>query len=182
MKKIFKHPIIVGITPVLLSFILTVFYDMIKNRQLLSTAKSVLSGIKNCISSFLQFNIKVWWIIVVVAIIIGILCFLAKIGKSKNHSNPTPLWMQYQKDKINGWNWEWKWQRDSFGKYYVDDLHPVCDYCGTPLVYSHDYSDCLKCVRCNRRFQQQLPEIDHIKMLIIDNADRGLFPKLGDQQ
>ena len=182
MKRLLKHPVIVAIIPVILSFILTVLYDMVKNRQLLSTAKNILSFIINCVTSFLQFNIEVWWIVVAMVIIIGILFILFKIGNAKNYKQSNPLWIQYQKDSINGWNWEWKWRRDSFGRYYVDDLHPVCNYCGSPLVYGDDFCDYLKCVRCNRRFQHGIPQIDHIKMLISDNVQRGLFPKSEDQQ
>ena len=182
MKRLLKHPVIVAIIPVILSFILTVLYDMAKNRQLLSTAKNILSFIINCVTSFLQFNIKVWWIVAAMIIIIGILFILFKIGNAKNYKQSNPLWIQYRKDSINGWNWEWKWRRDSFGRYYVDDLHPVCNYCGSPLVYGDDFCDYLKCVRCNRRFQRGIPQIDHIKMLISDNVQRGLFPKSEDQQ
>lgn len=181
MKRILKHPVIVAIIPVILTFILTVLYDMVKNRQLLSTAKNILFFIINCITSFFQFNIKVWWIIVAVVIIIGILFILVKIGDAKNYNTSTPSWMQYEKDYIKGWNWEWKWRQNSFGQYYVDELHPVCSDCGSPLVYSDDHY-CFECVRCNRMFQQELPETDHVKMLISDNAKRGLFPKSEDQQ
>lgn len=106
MKRLLKHPVIVAIIPVILSFILTVLYDMVKNRQLLSTAKNILSFIINCVTSFLQFNIKVWWIVVAMVIIIGILFILFKIGNAKNYKQSNPLWIQYQKDSINGWNWE----------------------------------------------------------------------------
>ena len=100
MKRLLKHPVIVAIIPVILSFILTVLYDMVKNRQLLSTAKNILSFIINCVTSFLQFNIKVWWIVVAMVIIIGILFILFKIGNAKNYKQSNPLWIQYQKDNI----------------------------------------------------------------------------------
>lgn len=182
MKKLLKHPLIVGIIPVILSFVLPVIYDTLKNSELLSTAKNILFFIKNCVSSFLQFNIKVWWIIVAVVIIIGILFILFNVDDAKNHDKSIPLWTQYKKDSINGWNWEWKWRRDSFGEYHIDDLHPVCSHCGSPLVYGDNFCDYLKCVRCNRRFQRGIPQTDHIKILIIDNVKRGLFPKSEDQQ
>lgn len=178
MKKISKSPWTIGIATTLLSFALTVLYDLIKGQQVLSTITSFLFTVRNAILFILNFNIKFWWLLVVFGVFIVLLYILCKFYNNKNSS--TAAWLQYQKDTIMGWEWEWKWNKDYYGKYYVDDLHPVCSHCGTPVVRSHDYSDNLICVRCNRKFRDELPHLDHVKTIIYDNARRNLIPNSED--
>ena len=109
-----------------------------------------------------------------------VLFLIAKYYDFKNENENSAGFLKYTKDTIQGWSWEWNWQKDWSGKYDVENLHPVCSSCGTPLVRDEDYYGNLKCLRCNRNYNNHFPDLNHVKMMIIDNARRNLFPKSED--
>ena len=77
---------------------------------------------------------------------------------------------------ILGYKWRWTWEKDVYGKYYVDELQPICSRCETPLVRNfYGYGAIYKCLRCEEGYSKQLPEFDHVKMLISDNVRRKYF-------
>lgn len=73
MKKFLKSPWTISIASALLSFLLTVIYDLIKGKQILSTVGSILAVIWNAVVTFLTFNLKVWWVIVGIVVILFVL-------------------------------------------------------------------------------------------------------------
>ena len=87
MKKILKNPWILGIgTTVIGGIALSFILDWIKGVDWSSTLKAVVNFIVNAIVSFLNFELKVWWILIAVALIVLALFFIAKYydEKSKN--------------------------------------------------------------------------------------------------
>lgn len=175
MKKFLKSPWVIALTPTFIGFILTVVYDMLKGKQVLSTIVYILKAIWIGIISFLNLNFKVWWLLVGVAAIVFILWIAVKIYLVINEE---PTFMKYTKDTIHGWNWEWDWRKNYYGKYEIGNLHPVCDSCGTALTSKHDYQNNLYCVRCGNIYNgMNLPDENHIKLYISDSVNRGLIPE-----
>ena len=72
--------------------------------------------------------------------------------------------------------WKWTWDRRYDGKYDIENLHPVCSKCDTPLTNSDISYGKLKCLRCNEEYWQHLPSEQNIKLMITDNVRRKYFP------
>lgn len=79
----------------------------------------------------MNYELKLWWILLTIVILTFVLWIVIKI---KEFGESGPEFLKYTKDTIQGWNWEWTWRKNYDGKYVVDDLHPVCESCGTPLA------------------------------------------------
>ena len=175
MKKFFKSPWGIALTPTFVGFILTVVYDMLKGKQVLSTLVYILKAVWTGIISFLNFNLKVWWVLVGIAAIVFLLWIIAEIYSVINGE---PAFTKYTKDTIHGWNWEWYWRKNYYGKYEIENLHPVCDSCGTALTCKHDYQNNLYCVRCGNVYNSMnFPAENDIKLYISDTVNRGLIPE-----
>lgn len=174
MKKFIKSPLGIALIPTFVGFILTVIYDMLKGKQVLSTVLTIFKMICSGIIKFLNFNLKVWWILIGIAAVVFILWIVFKICSDTYEK---PSFINYTSDTIQGWKWKWHWQKNYYGKYEIEDLHPVCDSCGTALAYKHDYYNDLYCVRCGKTYSgNELPNENHIKIYIADTVNRGLFP------
>jgi len=180
MKKFWASPWTIGIGTSFIGFLFTVIYDLVKDKSIFSTIWSIIKWIWNLIISFLNLNIKVWWLLIGIAVLFLVLFLIAKYYDFKNENENSAGFLKYTKDTIQGWSWEWNWQKDWYGKYDVENLHPVCSSCGTPLVRDEDFYGNLKCLRCNRNYNNHFPDLNHVKMIIIDNARRNLFPKSED--
>ena len=174
MRKIMKSPLGVALISTFVGFALTVLYDILKGKQILTTIAIVLKSIWSCIINFFNFDLKVWWVLVGIIAIVFILWIVAEISSTINEE---PNFTKYTEDTIQGWKWKWYWKKNYYGKYEIENLHPVCDSCGTALAYKHDYQNNLYCVRCGRMYNSdKLPIENHIKIYIGDNVDRGLIP------
>ena len=172
MKRFIKSPLGIGMVTTLFGFTLTVLYDMLKGKQILSTLLNLLKMIWGCIINFLNSNIRVWWILLAIGIIVLILWIIAQ---TRSTTTVEQDFMKYTNDTIKGWKWEWNWYKGYDGKYDIEGLHLVCDVCGTPLRY--DYGGSLRCVRCGKEYMKiGLPEKEDIKLLILDSARRGILP------
>lgn len=106
MKKFFKNPWTLGIgTTVIGGIALSFILDWIKGVDWLSTLKTVVNFIINAIVSFLNFELKVWWILIAVALIVLSLVFIAKYYDEKS-KNEEPSFLSYTKDSVLGYTWE----------------------------------------------------------------------------
>ena len=171
LRKFLKSPWTISIVSTVLSSALTIIYDIFKGKKILSTLFDILKGVYNFIISFLNFELKLWWILLTIVILTFVLWIVIKI---KEFGESGPEFLKYTKDTIQGWNWEWTWRKNYDGKYVVDDLHPVCESCGTPLAAKHDYQSSLYCVRCGRTRPGfgVFPDLNHIELYIVDTAKR----------
>ena len=83
MKKWAKNPWVLGIgTTVIGGVLLSLLLDWIQDIDWLSTFKNVMSFIFNGVVSFLNFEIKVLWLLIAIAIIVVGLFVVAKISGS----------------------------------------------------------------------------------------------------
>lgn len=179
MKKFLKNPWTIGVGTTLLGFVLTVLYDIFKGKKILSTIIIIIRTIVNGICTFLTLKIKVFWIIIGLAIVILALWIYSKYLDSKDRVLQ-PKFLKYTEDSICGLLWAWTWEKNIYGLYEIENLHPICSKCKTPLVSEHDYYGGLKCLRCGERYNVDVqPEIN-IKMLISDNVKKRRLDTIED--
>ena len=174
MKKFIKNPwvIAVGSTViggVLLSFVL----DWIKGVDWLSTLKVVIKFIANIIVTFLNFELKVWWVLVAIALLFVALIIYSKILDTKEKNNPISF-LSYTKDFAVGYTWEWEYRKTNYGKYTISNLHPVCSKCGMILKQGYTgYGMEMQCLRCNTSQRWEDHYRDDAQMLIEDNIKKN---------
>ncbi len=176
-KKWLKSPAGISVGVTILGFALTVCYDLIKTKPVLTTIWAFLQIIWRFILLCLTFQLRVWWILLAIAGLILILYAVVKIDEQKHSETKLSPFMQYTKDEIMNWSWEWEWKKHYDGKYWIENLHPVCPHCNTPLVHSYEGGGIIKCPRCNHREHSDIPDYDTVKVLIHDNINKGLIPK-----
>ena len=66
-----------------------------------------------------------------------------------------------------GKNWE--------GKFGVENLHPVCTKCKTPLLPMSNFYNQSKCPRCGTILNYNSSIETEVLVLIYDNAKKGNF-------
>ena len=175
MKKFFKNPWILGIgTTVIGGVLLSFILDWIKGVDWLSTLKSVVKFIGDVLITFLNFELKVWWVLISIALIILALILLAKYYDAKAKNEKLPF-LSYTKDSLLGYTWEWEYSKGYDGKYSISNLHPVCSKCGMNLKQSGIYGTQMECLRCNtsQHWENQYHTDAH--MLIDDNIKKKYF-------
>lgn len=171
MKKFFKSPWTISIATALISFILTVIYDLLKGKQILSTISLLLVKIWDVIVTFLCFDIKLWWIIIVISIMLLILYSVSKMTPKK--SSLKQDFMSYTNDQFRNWKWSWNWEYSNYQKkWHVSNLVAHCPQCNTPML-SDTYEITFHCPRC--KFQSQYNDNEksyEVEAVIIDNLNR----------
>lgn len=180
MKKILKHPLTIAVVPTVLGVVLTAIYDWAKGKPILSTIGKLMKWLFNILLTFLNYELKVWWVIVAVVVLgvicFGIVCFIAKTSEESQ-----PDFLDYTKDYVLGWNWEWVWRKNYYDQYEIDELHAICSNCGTPITDHHGAYGDLKCVRCGQEYNQRYPKEYEVTTVIYDTAKRKLYRKSTDE-
>ena len=175
-KKFWMNPWTVTIGGGLVVSVFSIIYDVISKEQVFSTMRIIFIRARNIIVMILNFNIKVWCLLLGVAGLILVLWLYIKYLEHNSPKHNEPPFLEYVQDVILEYKWRWTWKKDFYGKYYVDELHPICSRCGTPLVEDfHGYGAIYKCLRCQEGYNKRLPELDNVKMLISDNVRRKYF-------
>lgn len=173
-KKVIMNPWTVAIGS---GIILTILTDIIKKEALFSTLNFLITKLWNILMMFLTIELKMWWVLVGIIALICVLLIALKVLSSKQQIKDKPKFIEYTRGRILEYEWKWRWTKYSFGKYKIDDLHPVCPQCETPLVDDFvGYGVRYKCLRCNYETNRPLPELAHVEMIITDNVRRKYFP------
>ena len=178
MKKFFKNPWTIGIGTTLIGGVAaTIIIDLINKVSIWSTMIKVFNAVWFGIKTFLNLNIKVWWILIAIILIIIILFIISKYLDKKEQKNQglKPPFLEYTKDYIKGLKWEWSWTINYNGKYDIDKLHPVCNKCETPLLQAEMYSHIFRCPRCNNTITINISSFDEIKIIICDNIKKNSY-------
>lgn len=178
MKKFVKNPWVIGIgTAVIGGVLLSFVLDWIKGVDWLSTLKTIVDCIVNAIVAFLNFELKVWWVLVAITLLIVALLIYSKVLDAKEKSNHI-LFLTYTKDSMLGYTWEWEYRETSDRKYSLANLHPVCSNCGMILKQSYTlYGSEMKCLRCNTTHKWEDYYLTDAKMLIEDNIKKNYLQK-----
>jgi len=173
MKKITRNPWVLGIgTTVIGGVLLSLLNDWIKKVDWLSTLKAVISFITNAVIAFLNFEIKVWWLLVAIAILFAVLAIYVKILDAKAKSSPVPF-LSYTKDSVLGYTWEWDYSKTYDGKYTISNLHPICSKCGMKLKQGGTFGFEMICLRCNTSQNWEDNLLYDAQMLIEDNIKKN---------
>lgn len=98
MKKFLKSPWTIGISTTLLGFILTVGYDLIKGKQVFTTIGKFFSMLWSWIITFLTLDLKVWWVLLGIAVLFFVLYAVAKISEPKEQVKPA--FTDYTQDRF----------------------------------------------------------------------------------
>lgn len=176
-KNFMMNPWTVGIGTGLILLVVTVMVDLITAVKIFSTLKNVIVTIWKWILAFLNYELKLWWVAVGLAVVVLALYAYLNYCDKKQLPDNIPPFLDYTKDDILGYRWKWHWLKDRYGKYAVKDLHPVCNLCETPLVENYDiYNACYKCLRCKAEHRRSMPDFNHVKMMISDNVRRRYYP------
>ena len=117
--------------------------DWIKGVNLLSTLKSVIKFVVKAIVAFLNFDLKLWWVLIAIALIVVVFIIIAKILEAKDKSNPVSF-LHYTKDT-------------------------VCSKCGMCLKQGGSFGMQMQCLRCNTSQDWKDDYLEDAQMLIEDN-------------
>lgn len=178
MKKFLKSPWTISIGTTLFGFILTVVYDIFKQKNIFSTLLSVLNWIWKGIISILNFEVKIWWMLVLLVLVIGIMYLYGSLIKKEDDTKPA--FLGYTHDRLREWKWSWSWEQNYYTKKWsVENLIPHCPKCDTHMINVF-YGSHYKCPRCD--FDSTLrgkSESEHeVEALIYDNVRRKYFTEV----
>ena len=171
VKKILKSPWTIAIASAFLAPIATMIVDAIMKKPLLSTLWIVVKALWNGIVSFLNFNIKVWWLLIGIGVIIGALVIIAKVVDVQEEKQPK--FLSYKEDFFGAWKWSWRWEQNAYNKKWnVDNIRAHCPQCDTPM-FSNDSESHFRCPRCDfSTYGSNHKKRYEIEALIIDNLER----------
>jgi Ca2+/Na+ antiporter len=174
MKKWLKSPWCISIYTALFSFLLTVIYDLIKGKQILSTIGLIFVTMWNWILTILNFKLKVWWIISGILLMLFVLYFIFKLSELREEAKPE--FTNYREDHFTHWKWVWDWEKKSYeNTWHVVNLTAHCPKCDTPMIDFTKFSGTTyKCPRCSYITSDY--ECDYayeIEQVIIDNVNRN---------
>lgn len=172
MKNFFKSPWTVGIATTILGFFLTVAYDFIKKKQFLSTMKTVLLAIRNGLVAFLNFEVKVWWILLGIVALLLLLFFIVIISNRDKANEPD--FTGYIEDYFGNWKWSWKWKYNTNKAVWSpSNIEAHCPKCDTPMFHDREeyYFQCPRCGFESSRNDGHKMSYE-VEVLLIDNLNR----------
>lgn len=164
----------ISIGTAIFSFLLSLGYDLLKDKPVFSTIWAVLKAIGKFIIAFLSYELKVWWIIAAIIVIVGIICALSKILDKKEKTKPA--FLEYKSDHFRHWQWSWEWEWSSYRRSWcVSKLTAHCPKCNTAMIDHSDYISGIifSCPRCNyQAIDHECDQAGNVERVIIDNLDR----------
>lgn len=162
----------ISIGTAIFSLLLTMGYDRSKEKPILTTVWTILEWITNVLATVLNFNLKMWWVIV--AIILFILIIII-INKLKIVDTFNPDFYNYSEDHFKRWKWTWSWKLNSSkNAWQISEMKAHCPNCDTPMInHSTMYHLSFDCPRCEfSATDAQCDEPHKIERIILDNIDR----------
>lgn len=172
MKKWIKSPWGISIGTAIFSLLLTMGYDYSKDKPVLTTIWNIIVWIWDLIMTILNFNLKIWWLLVAIGLFIFILYIINKFKKQETFK---PDFYSYREGKFKRWKWSWGWTwSQSKNAWLISDMKAHCPNCNTPMIeHSSMYGLSFDCPRCDfRANDSQCDEPYKIERIIFDNIDR----------
>jgi len=166
-----KSPWTIGIGTAIFSFFLTLLYDLIKNKPILSSIWEILKWLGNVIWHILNFDIKVWWLLLFVVLIVFVILLYSKFEKNDTSVQESN---NYTEDRIKGMRWTWRWEFSASQKAWIlSDLKSHCPECNTPMIdQTVSYETYFECPRCDYHVSKPNDEKFKVSNIIIDNINR----------
>ncbi len=150
--------------------------DLVKGVNFFSTLYNLIVSTYNWLIIFLNFDLKIWWILIGIIILIGIL-FLLTNKKSLNDNESSMNFLKYNNDFINNYSWKWSYDYNSISKkYQLGKTFLLCSKCNTKMYESGlAYANYFECPRCQTKthFNAQ-NDINNIRRIISDNIERNI--------
>lgn len=172
MKKIWKSPWTIAIVSAFLAPIATIIIDAIMEKPFLSTLWIIIKTLWRWLGAFLTFELKVWWVLLGIGGIAGVVIIAAIIRDIEEDNQPA--FLSYKEDYFGSWKWSWVWKQYNHDKkWYIESLKAHCPHCGTPM-FSDDYELNFRCPRCDysTNYGGKHKRSYEVKALIIDNLNR----------
>lgn len=129
----------------------------------------------------LDFNIKLWWILVGIILCIGIIYLFRKFSTGKEiivlHAPPElpSEFKNYREGKPKKWKWTWDYKWNSKEEVWnVTELIAYCPNCNTPLMLRIDafHDQVADCPRCDFYEDENAENSKKIERIIIDDIER----------
>lgn len=171
-KEVFKSPWSISIGTAIFSLLLTMGYDYSKQNPILTTVGELFKWLWKVIISILNFELKIWWILLAIGLFVGIAYLFDKFKKEESFK---PDFYSYREGRFKRWKWTWGWKwNNSRSAWLISDLKAHCPNCDTPMIeYSSIYGLSYDCPRCNfKASDSQCDEPHKIERIILDNIDR----------
>ena len=171
-EKWIKSPITIGFGTTIFGFLLTVIYDYSKKEPILTTVWSIIKWIGNLVWTIINFDLKVWWVILAISLLTLLLYIIVKF---KGIENFKPDFYNYNEDILKEWRWSWEWVfSDSLKAWCLTNLKAHCPKCETPMMsQSVSYQMQFECPRCGFNSSDRQPdEFAKIERIIYDNIER----------
>lgn len=170
MKKFLESSWTIGIATTLLGFILTVSYDLIKEKQVFTTIGKFFSILWGWIITFLTFDLKVWWVLLGIAVIFFALYTIVKIIEKKELLKPE--FTDYTQDKFRIWKWSWEWKFNKMKNVWqIVNLQAHCPKCDTPMINKgFGIFQCPRCAYNPESYDHEEPY--EVEKVISDNLYR----------
>ncbi|TSJ47610.1 hypothetical protein [Fluviicola chungangensis] len=170
MKKELTREIKLAFYGAIAGAIVTSVVDLIRSKPFYT---SIWFGLKWFWNNILSFPIPVWGVIIIL--------ILSRIKFSSKEQSKKPRFTDYTEDTFAGMNWKWRWE-ENMGVMEITGLRPLCGECGTSCsVQQGHLLPYMKCPRCDKS-GNILKSIDDIERIIIDNIERGNYPKKPSQE
>ncbi len=144
-------------------------FDFFKDEPILTTIWSIVKWIGNIFWKVLDFDIKVWWIIIAFSFLALVLFLIDKLRKDVMKQP------EYKEDTIKGWKWSWSWKFNTSGNAWVlSDLKAHCPKCNTPMIEQSFINQAhFECPRCDFHSSDRSSDESYkIQSIIIDNIKR----------
>jgi len=168
-----KSPWTIGIATTILGFLLSMLNDNIKDVPVLTTIGSVFNWIGHLLWTILDFDIKVWWIILAIMLLILALWIYSKLEKKEITK---PEFCEYREDNFTHWKWTWNWEySNTRSGWVVTRMEAHCPKCHTPMMNNASFGLNYTCPRCDySAINDQCDNPVKIERVILDNIDRRI--------
>ncbi|MBQ8311838.1 MAG: hypothetical protein IJX84_01345 [Clostridia bacterium] len=168
VKEFFLNPWVVTVGGGIILLGVPGIWDLIQKKEFLTTLKTVISFMWKLIIGFLNLQLRLWWILVAIAVGVLVLWIIVKIKDRENE----PEFLKYTEDRFIQWKWSWTWELGYNKKWHVDNLMAHCPQCDTRM--QHDtYEIHFRCPRCGFDSHDVLQNSNAVEAVIHDNLRRA---------
>ena len=108
VKSFFKNQWVVGVGVGIILAVFSWICDWIQKKEFLTTLKTIIGFLWNLIIGFLNLQLRVWWLLVAIAVVILVLWIIAKVKEQEPNE---PDFLKYTEDYFIQWKWSWSWNR-----------------------------------------------------------------------
>lgn len=181
-SNILRNTIISGLFITVIAFLLVLLSEEQKLIQFKKNCVNLFYWMYNGICWILNFDLKVWWVILFSFFaLLGLLLLIYIMSKTVPKE---PKFLSYNTGKYNGLIWKWRYV-NKYGRYEIQSLNPHCPQCATQLIHKNPYLGIsLFCPRCkdDKLYQYDKGSKEILETLIMDNIHKEKYKEDIDSQ